>query len=282
MGDKVLRCGKFNFALGKKTYIIGIVNVTPDSFSDGGRFLDPGVAIKHAVKLVEDGADILDIGGESTRPGARPVSLEQELERVLPVIEGIRDSLDVPVSIDTYKEEVAREALDSGANIVNDISGLRNSPGMAKLVAEREVPAIIMHMQGQPRNMQMEPSYEDVVREITDFFRAQVKVAMDAGVADDRIILDPGIGFGKTVEHNLEIIRGFEKFRDLGFPLLIGTSRKSFIGKILDVETDGRLEGTIASTVAGVMNGADFVRVHDVRELRKAMIITDRILGKGR
>jgi dihydropteroate synthase len=276
--QRAFRCGEKTFELGKRTYIMGVLNVTPDSFSDGGRFLESEVAVSHALRMVEDGADIIDIGGESTRPGAVPVSLKHERERVLPVIERLSKETHVPISIDTYKSEVAAEAIDRGASIVNDISGLRSSPDMASLVSERGVSLIIMHMKGEPRNMQTAPTYDDVVREIHGFLDDRSKVAINAGVPKDRIILDPGIGFGKTVEHNLEILAKVEELNTLGLPLMIGTSRKSFIGNILGTDVDDRLEGTIASNVAAVLGGVDFVRVHDVKEVARALALTDRIV----
>jgi len=280
--ERTFRCGNSEFELGKRTYIMGVLNVTPDSFSDGGRFLKPDVAVSHALRMVEDGADIIDIGGESTRPGAEPVSLKDERDRVLPIIEMLSKETHVPISIDTFKSEVAAEAIDRGASMVNDISGLRSSQYMASLVAERGVSLIIMHMKGKPRNMQMAPTYDDVVKEVHGFLEAQLKVALDAGVPRDRIILDPGIGFGKTVEHNLEIIAKVEELNTLGLPIMIGTSRKSFIGNILGTDVDDRLEGTIASNVAAVLGGVDFVRVHDVREVARALTLTDRIVRAGK
>lgn len=271
------RCGERRFELGKRTYIMGVLNVTPDSFSDGGLFLEPGVAIEHARGMVEAGADIIDVGGESSRPGAEPVDLGTERRRVMPVIEALARDLDVPVSVDTYKSEVAREALDLGATIVNDISGHRWSDDMASLVAERGAGTVIMHMKGEPRNMQADPTYDDVVGEITSFLRQQADAAMAAGVPRECIIVDPGIGFGKTVGHNLEILAKVSVLRGAGFPLMVGTSRKSFIGNILGTEVDDRLEGTIASNVVAVMGGVDFVRVHDVREVARAVALTDRI-----
>jgi dihydropteroate synthase len=279
---KVLRCGDREFELGRRTYIMGVLNITPDSFSDGGRFMDPMVAVNHAKKMVDEGADIIDIGGESTRPGAEPVPLDEERRRVLPVIRELATEIDVPISIDTYKPEVAKEALLLGATMVNDISGLRGSPEMAPLVSDTGAALVVMHMQGEPRNMQADPSYEDVVGEILEFLKAQVEVALEAGVKEDGIMVDPGIGFGKTVDHNLEILAGVGRFRELGYPVMVGTSRKSFIGMILDTEPDDRLEGTIASNVAAVMGGADFVRVHDVKEISRAMTLTDLIIRAER
>jgi dihydropteroate synthase len=274
---RVFKCGDRAFRLGEKTYIMGILNVTPDSFSDGGQFLDPGAAIEHAKAMVRDGADIIDIGGESSRPGSDPVSVEEEKRRVLPVIKRLAKELDAPLSIDTYKSEVAREALDAGACLVNDISGLRFSPDMAAIVAERKASVVVMHIKGTPKTMQKAPRYKNVVREVMDQLRAQTAMARKAGVPKDRILVDPGIGFGKTVDHNCELIAEVGQLRKLGYPVLIGTSRKTFIGKILGTDVDDRLEGTLASNIVAVMGGVDFVRVHDVKETKRALTMTDRL-----
>ena len=281
--SRTFRCGRREFRLGERTYILGILNVTPDSFSDGGRFFDPDLAVAHAKEMVAQGADIIDVGGESSRPGSEPVSAREEKRRVLPVIEALADRVDVPISIDTYKSEVAREALDRGASMVNDISGLKESPDMVDLVAQQGASLVVMHMRGRPKTMQKDPRYKDVVKEVVSFLKGQADRACGAGVSKDRILVDPGIGFGKTVDHNLELIRELGAVRRLGYPVLIGTSRKSFIGHLLGTEVDDRLEGTIASNVVAVLNGADFVRVHDVREIKRALTITDYVLrGKGR
>jgi dihydropteroate synthase len=274
---RVFKCGDRAFRLGERTYIMGILNVTPDSFSDGGQFLDPGAAVGHAKAMVRDGADIIDIGGESSRPGSDPVSVEEEKRRVLPVIRRLAKELDVPLSIDTYKSEVAREALDAGACLVNDISGLRFSPNMAAIVAERKASVVVMHIKGTPKTMQKAPRYKNVVREVMDQLRAQTAMARKTGVPKDRILVDPGIGFGKTVDHNCQLIAEVGQLRRLGYPVLIGTSRKTFIGKILGTEVDDRLEGTLASNVVAVMGGVDFVRVHDVRQTKRALTMTDRL-----
>lgn len=258
-----------------KTLIIGVVNVTPDSFSDGGEFFSVEKAVEHGKQLVADGADILDIGGESSRPGSEPVSLEEELRRVIPVIERLRAEVDVPISLDTYKWRVAELGLKAGADIINDISGLRD-PKMVEMVAKYKCLVIIMHMQGEPKTMQKDAHYTDVVAEIKMFFEEKIAVARKAGVVD--IILDPGIGFGKKLEHNLEILRRFEEFCTLGYPVLIGTSRKSFLGTLLGgAGPKERLEGTIASTVVAVVKGATLVRVHDVKEMKKALRVVDAI-----
>lgn len=258
---------------------MGIINVTPDSFSGDG-IVDSDDAVAKAWKFVEDGADIIDIGGESTRPGSQPVSVDEEMRRVLPVIEKLRtQNFPLPISIDTYKPEVAKRALEAGACIVNDIFGLRQ-PGMLELVAEFKPAVVIMHMQGTPQTMQLNPTYTDCVREIAEFLREQAEKAMAAGLPRERIIVDPGIGFGKTVEHNLEILRRLREIKALGFPVLIGTSRKSFIGKVLGIEVPAeRVWGTAATIAIAIANGADIVRVHDVREMAQVARMTDAILG---
>lgn len=254
--------------------------MTPDSFSDGGKFLDPELAIDHGIAMAHMGADIIDIGGESSRPGSDPVSVEEEKLRVLPVIEMLARELEVPISIDTYRSEVAKAALEKGACLVNDISGLTASPDMASVVAKKNASVVIMHMRGTPKTMQKEPRYKDVVAEVSGFLKCQAEMARKAGVAKERILVDPGIGFGKTVDHNVELIGSINKLKKIGYPVLIGTSRKSFIGHILQTEVDDRLEGTIASNIVAVMGGVDFVRVHDVKEMRQALTVTDRIIRR--
>jgi dihydropteroate synthase len=264
------------------TLVMGIVNVTPDSFYDGGKRFDAQRATADALEMVDSGAEILDVGGESTRPGAEPVPLEEELRRVLPVVRGLRKNSNVPISIDTYKEAVARAALDAGADIVNDISALRFDPGMAVLVASEKVPVILMHMQGVPRTMQVEPNYRDVVREVQDFLAERIHAAKDAGIPTGRIIVDPGIGFGKTAAHNLALLKDLSSLTSLGQPLLVGISRKAFIGKILNAAgPEERLEGSLAAAVAAALNGANIVRVHDVSETYRALRVADAIrLGR--
>lgn len=269
-----------NFSLDfyKKTYIMGILNVTPDSFSDGGLYFDEKKAIEHALRLVDDGADILDIGGESTRPGSEPVSVEEEIRRTIPIIRAISKEIKVPISIDTYKAEVARHALDAGASIVNDISGLRFDPDMPKVVSEYHVPVIIMHIKGRPKDMQQNPVYEALIPEIMDYLRISIRLASKFGIPEDRIIIDPGIGFGKTFEHNLEIIKNLKEFTLLGRPVAVGVSRKAFIGKILgDVPPLERLEGTAAAVAISIFNGANIVRVHDVKEMARVAKVADAI-----
>ncbi len=257
---------------------MGILNVTPDSFYDGGKYNGEDRAIGHAMTLVEDGADIIDVGGESTRPSAEPVNTDEELRRVIPVIEKIRSRSDVSISIDTYKARVADEACCAGADIINDISGLTFDAEMAPLAARLGVYAVIMHIKGTPKDMQKDPYYDDVISEITDFFQRQTETAMQAGIAEDRIILDPGIGFGKRTEDNLRVLRLLGEFKKLGKPILIGTSMKSFIGQITGSPVEERSEGTLASIVVSLMNGADILRVHDVKKTREAVKLVHAIM----
>ena len=260
---------------------MGVLNVTPDSFSDGGRFLDKDKALARALEMIDEGADIIDIGGESTRPGAKEVPVEEEIRRVVPVIEKLAGRANLEISIDTRKSKVAEAALRAGASIVNDISGLRDKD-MESVAAKYKAGVILMHMNGTPENMQNSCNYSDLIGEIKGFLRFSADEAIRAGVEKDSIAIDPGIGFGKTVEQNLEILNRLEEFRDLGFPLCVGTSRKTFIGKLLDLPSTGdRLSGTIATCVAAVINGARILRVHDVKAVKDAVIITERILGAG-
>lgn len=261
----------------RRTLLMGVINVTPDSFYDGGKRLDPDTAVADGLELVEAGADMIDVGGESTRPGAKAVSLDEELRRILPVIRGLRRNVNTPISIDTYKAQVAKAALVEGADIVNDISALRFDPQMALLVAAEKVPIVLMHMQGTPQTMQAEPRYHDVLREVRDFLTARVRFAIEAGVERGNIIIDPGIGFGKTLDHNLTLLRGLPTFAAVGQPLLVGASRKTFIGKLLGVEPQERLEGSLAAAVAAVFGGAHILRVHDVKETRRAIRVVDAI-----
>ncbi len=266
---------------GGGTLLMGVVNVTPDSFYDGGKYPTPAAAIERGLKLAAEGADIIDIGGESSRPGSDPVPAEEELRRVIPVIEGLAGRVSVPVSIDTWKAVVAERALEAGAAIVNDISALRLDPGLAAVVAASEGPYIMMHMLGTPRDMQENPVYRDLIGEIREFFRERIGFAAAAGILRDRIIIDPGIGFGKTAEHNLEIINRLEEFRQLGRPVLVGPSRKSFIGAILGREPEDRLWGTAGAAAAAVLRGADIVRVHDVAEIKQVVAVVDRVRAAG-
>jgi len=268
----------FCFDFSARTYIMGILNVTPDSFSDGGKFLNADDAVAQALRMQEEGADIIDIGGESTRPGAEKVSMDDEIKRVVPVIEALTKKLRIPVSIDTYKSQVAEAAILAGASVINDISGLRFDPDMAKTAAAHDLPVIIMHIKGTPENMQKNPEYTALIPEIRDYLFEGIEIAKRAGVRDDMIIVDPGIGFGKTVEDNLEIINRLDEFSTLGKPVLLGHSRKSFIGKLLgDLPADERVEGTAAVTAIGIYNGANIVRVHDVKEMKRVAVIADRV-----
>lgn len=268
----------FSLDFSKKTYIMGILNVTPDSFADGGLYFDKSSAIERAYQIVEEGADIIDIGGESTRPGSEPISIKEELIRTIPLIEAISKKIKVPISIDTYKSEVAKVALDAGASMVNDISGLRFDPKMTDVVSEYKVPVVIMHIKGKPQDMQQNPVYDALIPEIIDYFRMGIIMATRAGVLEDKIIIDPGIGFGKTFDHNLEIINNLYEFTLLEKPILIGPSRKAFIGKILgDAPATERLEGTAAAVSISIINGANVVRVHDVKETVKVAKVADAV-----
>jgi len=268
----------FCFDFSKKTYIMGILNVTPDSFSDGGLYFDKSTAVKRAFQMVEEGADIIDIGGESTRPGSEPITIEEELMRTIPVIEAISKEAKIPLSIDTYKSEVAKRALDAGASMINDISCLRFDPKMPGVVSEYKVPVVIMHVKGTPRDMQQNPVYEALIPEIMDYLRTGMIIARQAGISEDKIIIDPGIGFGKTYEQNLDIINNLHEFKSLNKPILIGPSRKAFIGRILgNVPVTERLEGTAAAVAISIMNGANIIRAHDIKEMVKVAKVADAI-----
>lgn len=262
-----------------KTQIMGILNVTPDSFSDGGKYDSTESAVLRAKEMIQEGADIIDIGGESTRPNAPIVSTEEELKRVIPVIEKIKSFVS-NISIDTSKSEVAQKAIEAGATIVNDIYGLQNDKDMAQVVAKNNVKIIIMHIKGTPENMQNNPEYKNVIDEINDYFQKSISIAESAGINREEIVLDPGIGFGKTVKDNLDIIKNIRKLAKFEIPIMLGVSRKSFIGKITGAEVENRLAGSIASITIGIMNGVDIVRVHDVKETKQAVEIIDRIIGK--
>ena len=273
----MMNCRGRSLTFGERTRIMGILNVTPDSFSDGGRYLDVDRAIAYAHKMVEDGADIIDIGGESSRPGALPVSTDEESVRVLPVIQALANEMATLISIDTYKPAVAYRALQAGAHIVNDITALGDAE-MAGVVAKMDAGLILMHMKGVPRTMQRSPVYHDLIPEVLDFLRQRIDKAQAEGICSDRIMIDPGIGFGKTGEHNLEILRCLDRFRSLEKPILIGTSRKAFIGKILNLPNpDDRLEGTAATVAWAITHGADVVRVHDVKAMCQVAQMTDAI-----
>jgi dihydropteroate synthase len=260
--------------------LVGILNVTPDSFSDGGDFFDPESAARRAAAMLEEGAAIIDIGGESTRPGSDPVPQEEEIQRVVPVIERIiAVRPEAVISIDTYRAETAAAALEAGARLVNDVTALRGDTRMASIVAEAGCPVVLMHMKGEPKTMQEEPRYEDVVREVRDFLAQRAEVAVAAGVRPENVIVDPGIGFGKNLDHNLALLRDLDVLVDLGFPVLVGASRKRFIGNITGVEeARERVFGTVATTVLAYQKGARFFRVHDVRANRDALAVAEAVL----
>ena len=272
-----LQCGSRRLELGRRTLVMGVLNVTPDSFADGGRFFDRDRAIERGLTMAREGADIIDVGGESTRPFSEPVSADDEMERVLPVIEALAGEVDVPVSIDTTKAEVARAALAAGAVMLNDVSALRFDPGMAGVAAESGAPLIVMHMKGTPGDMQKDPRYEDLMGEIRVFLEEVVQEAVQAGVRREQILIDPGIGFGKTFDHNLQLIRDLDRLSVVGRPLVLGCSRKAFIGHILGKEADDRDPGTMAAVAAGVLNGAHVVRVHNVAMAVDAVRIVDAV-----
>jgi len=269
--------GKKEFNLDEDVLVMGILNVTPDSFYDGGYYFEKDKACRRAETIVKEGAQIIDVGGMSTRPGSLPVGLEEEVERIIPVIEYISKNYDILVSADTYRSEVARRAIAAGAHIINDISGLSMDSNMVKVIAEGDVSVVVMHIKGTPENMQKNPEYEDVVDEIYDYLEDKTGIAIDSGIKHGKIIIDPGIGFGKTLEHNLEILNKVYEFRMLGYPVMVGASRKSFIGNILDLPVEERLEGSLAAAVCSVINGVNILRVHDVAETVRALKIAKRI-----
>jgi dihydropteroate synthase len=275
LAHHLYRFGSTEYDLSSRTHIVGVLNVTPDSFSDGGRFFAESAAIEHAMRLADEGADIIDIGGESTRPGSDPVSVDEELRRVIPVIEALIGQTKLPISIDTYKSAVAKRALEVGATIVNDVSGMTSDPEMVDVVAGYGASVIIMHMKGTPKTMQVDPGYDDVVDQVKTFLQRQARVASDHGIG--QIIIDPGIGFGKKLEHNLELFGRLEELTEVGFPLMVGPSRKSFIGTILNLPMDSRLEGTAAAVAASILKGANLVRVHDVQAIKRVAQVVDAI-----
>lgn len=267
-----MKIGERNFELGKETYIMGILNVTPDSFSDGGCYMNVKHAVGQARKMIEEGVDIIDIGGESTRPGHENVSVEEEIKRVVPIIKAIKKELDIPISIDTSKSQVAKAALEAGANLVNDVWGFKKDPAIAKVTADHGVPCCLMHNR---ENKNYSALMEDVKKDLED----SVRIALEAGVKKESIILDPGIGFAKSLEDNLTVMKHLDKLCKMGYPVLLGTSRKSMIGLALDLPVTERLEGTIATTVMGIQAGVSFVRVHDVKENKRAALMTDKIMS---
>jgi dihydropteroate synthase len=260
---------------------MGVLNVTPDSFSNGGLFFDKEEAVAHGLRMVEEGADIIDIGGESTRPGSKPLELEEELHRVLPVIKSLAKEVDVPISIDTYKSTVAQRAIEAGAQMINDISGLHFDPSLAQIAVKEDVPIVLMHIRGTPETMQKDVHYNSLLSEILKYLKDSIQSAESTGLDPRQIIIDPGIGFGKTMEDNLCIIKNLYEFRVLGKPILLGTSRKAFIGKILNAGVRDRLEGTLSSIAIGVLNGAHIIRSHDVLQAKKAIAVADAIRLAG-
>jgi dihydropteroate synthase len=273
----ILKIGKKEFNLKEKVLIMGIVNVTPDSFFDGGKYYDIEAAYKRVDQIFSEGADIIDVGGMSTRPGSDPVSIEEELRRVIPVIKYIKNNYDILVSIDTYRSQVASEAINCGAEIVNDISGLNFDKNLVKVVADTNSCLILMHIKGTPKDMQKNPYYDDVIDEIYNFLKNQSDIALNNGVKKDNIIVDPGIGFGKTFEHNLIILKKLANFKSLGYPILIGASRKTFTGVLMNLPPEERLESSLAAATISVLNGANILRVHDVKETIKAISLAKAI-----
>ncbi len=263
----------------RKTVVMGVLNVTPDSFFDGGRFLETDTARQHARRLADQGADIVDIGGESSRPGAEAVKPEEERNRILPVIKGLAE-IGLPLSVDTYRGETARRALEAGAWMINDITALRGDPAMADVLASAGCECVLMHMQGAPKTMQDAPRYDDVVDDIRAFFEERLDYAVRQGIPEERLWLDPGFGFGKTVQHNLHLLRRLGEFKELGRPLLVGTSNKSTIGKVLDASPDQRTEGTAATVAIAIAHGASAVRVHDVKTMGRVARMSDAIMGR--
>ncbi|GKU84993.1 dihydropteroate synthase [Niallia sp. NCCP-28] len=274
MSDKKLKCSPYTLDYKNKTLIMGILNVNPDSFSDGGKYNRRDYALKHALNMIENGAHIIDIGGESTRPGYVEISIEEELERVIPIIEAIAAEVDVPISIDTYKSPVAKEALKAGAHIINDIWGAKKDPSIAMIAAEKKVPIILMHNREDRKYTNF---IEDVLIDIAE----SIQIAKNAGVAESNIILDPGIGFAKSLQQNLEMMRGLDKLVELGYPVLLGTSKKSMIGNVLDLPVAERMEGTGATVCFGIQKGCQIVRVHDVKEMARMARMMDALMGKG-
>ena len=278
--EYILQVNGKNYTLGQRTWVMGVINVTPDSFSEGGLYLDKNKAVERGLQLREEGSDIIDIGGESTRPGSEPISQEEELRRVIPVISALREKTDSLISIDTTKPAEARAALDAGADIINDISSFRFDPKMLSLAAQYDVPVILMHMKGKPKTMQVNPFYENVLLEVKSFLKKKLEVAQATGIKKEKIIIDPGIGFGKRFKDNLVLINNLNFLEDLDRPILIGISRKSFIGKILNSPPQERLEGTIASAILSIIHGAHILRVHDVASVKRAVLVAEAIINE--
>ncbi|ETI88859.1 dihydropteroate synthase [Clostridium butyricum] len=267
-----MKIGNKEFKLGERTYVMGILNATPDSFSDGGKFNEVEIALKRVEEMISQGADIIDVGGESTRPNFTVVEVDDEINRVVPVIKAIKEKFDITVSIDTYKAKTAEAAIKAGADIINDVWGFKKDKSMASVAAKYDVPCILMH------NREDKP-YENLMEDVKNDLMESIKIAMDAGVKKENIILDPGIGFAKTYEENLIVMKNVKEIRDMGYPVLLGTSRKSMIGNTLNLPVDQRVEGTLVTTVMGIMSGCEFIRVHDVLENKRACIMTDKILS---
>lgn len=275
-GKRTIQCREFDLTIGERTLVMGILNVTPDSFSDGGHHNNVSQALNHAITMVKEGADIIDVGGESTRPGSDEVGEKEELKRVIPVIQELKRFINKPISIDTYKASVAEAAIEAGANIINDVWGFQREPEIAKVAAKYQVPVIAMHNQSSTE-------YDkDIIESMIDFFKVSINIALEAGVPKDMIILDPGIGFGKTVEQNLEVMERLDELQILGYPVLLGISRKSIIGKTLDLPTHDRLEGTLALNSIGISMGVEIIRVHDVKENIKAAAMIDAVVRHER
>lgn len=272
-----LDCGCKTLHLSERTHVMGVLNVTPDSFYDGGRYFNRDRAVEKVLEMVEEGADIIDVGGESTRPGADPVDVSEEMRRVIPVIERLRGKMRVPISIDTRRSEVAEAAIRAGASIVNDVTGLRFDRKMTEVVAKFGVPVVVMHMKGSPKDMQKNPEYDDLIGEIYEYFDQSIQMALRAGISRGKIVVDPGIGFGKKWEDNFVVLKHLKVFQDLDCPLLVGVSRKSFIGWALDLAEGERLMGTAAAVAASVLQGVHIVRVHDVKEMVQVVRIVDRV-----
>lgn len=281
----VLSCNGKTIELGKKTLVMGILNATPDSFSDGGKFNSVEAAVNHAKKMVKEGVDIIDIGGESTRPGAPKISVVDEINRVLPILKAVKKAVDVPISIDTYKSEVAKVVLENGANIINDVWGFQKEPKIADYIAKYDAIGIAMHNKEKEKGLKVHNKRdfdyeEDIIDSLKEFFQQTFKIAEKAGIKKEKIILDPGIGFGKNANQSIEVMARLKELKSLKCPLLLGTSRKSFIGNILDLPSEDRLEGTLATNIIGAMNGYDIVRVHDVKEHVRALKVTDKIIRR--
>lgn len=278
--EYILQVNGKKHTLGQRTWIMGVINVTPDSFSDGGLYFDKDRAVEKGIELRAEGADIIDVGGESTKPGSEPIAAEEELRRIIPVISALSKRTNSLISVDTTKSEVAQAALDEGADIINDISSFRFDSKMLPLAAQKQVPVVLMHMKGIPKTMQDNPHYKDVVLEVKAFFKEKVQAAQKHGINKEKIIIDPGIGFGKGLKDNLVLINRLQTFEELGCPILVGISRKSFIGKILNLPAAERLEGTIASALLSIINGAHILRVHDVAAVKRAVLVAEAIINE--